>query len=134
MIDSSEHLHHELRIQHHAVTGFLPRLLLLPWKPTHTQPVPNKVLLLVHTFQETYSQQTRTYRETQRILIQGYKISGLFIYLLRKVDQKVSQGIVVSRDVHFGLGSKCPQKKLNPASFVLEIGLNIFARKYCRHL
>lgn len=46
MIDSTEHLHHKLGVQYHAVTGFPPCLLLLPWKPAHTQPTTNTTLLV----------------------------------------------------------------------------------------
>lgn len=38
MINGSQHLHHELRVQQHAVARFPPKLLLLPGETTHTQP------------------------------------------------------------------------------------------------
>lgn len=38
VVDSSQHLHHKLGVQQHAVTRFPPELLLLPGEATHTQP------------------------------------------------------------------------------------------------
>lgn len=38
MINSSQHLHHELRVQQHAVARLPPKLLLLPGEATYTQP------------------------------------------------------------------------------------------------
>lgn len=38
VIDSSQHLHHELRVQQHTVARFPPKLLLLPGEATYTQP------------------------------------------------------------------------------------------------
>ncbi len=38
MIDSSQHLHHELGVQQHAVARFSPKLLLLPGEATYAQP------------------------------------------------------------------------------------------------
>lgn len=38
VIDGSQHLHHELRVQQHTVTRFPPELLLLPGEATYTQP------------------------------------------------------------------------------------------------
>lgn len=38
MIDSGQHLHHELGVQQYTVARFPPELLLLPGEATHTQP------------------------------------------------------------------------------------------------
>lgn len=38
VINSSQHLHHELRVQQHAIARFPPKLLLLPGEATYTQP------------------------------------------------------------------------------------------------
>lgn len=38
VIDGSQHLHHELGVQQHAVARFPPKLLLLPGEATYTQP------------------------------------------------------------------------------------------------
>ena len=38
IVHACEKLHHELRIQHYPAADFLPLLLVLPRKPTHTNP------------------------------------------------------------------------------------------------
>lgn len=38
MIDSSQHLHHELGVKQNTVAGLPPELLLLPGESTYTQP------------------------------------------------------------------------------------------------
>lgn len=38
MVDGSQHLHHELGVQQHAVAGFPPELLLLAGETAHAQP------------------------------------------------------------------------------------------------
>lgn len=48
VVDSSQHLHHELGVQQHAVTRFPPELLLLPGEATHAQPEGKTQNILSH--------------------------------------------------------------------------------------
>lgn len=64
VVDGGQHLHHELRVQQHAVAGFPPELLLLPGETAHAQPGGGTQTPVSHECEVTSSGETKTHIET----------------------------------------------------------------------